>query len=149
MNQNNPEVQRWIARKFSRYPMRLREMASATSCFQLHTGPRCIFGEVTISAIPFKAFSFASCVVWPAGGNYEECVLDGILDVLVSADFHPVWGVKFTLEKIGWHPVDSVPMGYYFAARDATRKILRLDEENRNVMQETLCKKMANEPKPR
>ncbi len=32
------------------------------------------------------------------------------------------------------HPSgDSVPMGYYFAAREATRKILRLDERNRNV----------------
>jgi hypothetical protein len=52
------------------------------------------------------------------------------MDVLVS-DFHPISGVRFTLENIGWD-VDSVPVGYYFAARDATRKILRLDENNRN-----------------
>lgn len=90
-----------------------------------------MFGEVTLSAVPFKTFAFASCVVWPAGGNYEECVLDGILDVLVSSDFHPICGVRFTLEKIEWNE-DSVPVGYYFAARDATRKILRSDENNRN-----------------
>ena len=112
--------------------MHLREMASATSSFQMNTGTRSVFGEVTLCAAPFKVFSFASRVVWPAGGNYEECILDGILDVLVSSDFHPICGVKFTLESIGWKEGVSVPVGYYFAAREATRKILRLDESNRN-----------------
>lgn len=132
MNQNNPEVQRWIARKFSRYSMGLRETVSVTSSFHEHTGVRCVFGEVTLSAAPSKTFGFVSRVAWPAGGNFEECVLDGILDVLMSADFHPICGAKFTLEKIGWNEVDSVPVGYYLAARDATRKILRLNEKVRN-----------------
>jgi len=106
-----------------------------TSSYRGRNGVRPVFGEVTLSAVPFKTFAFASCVTWPAGGNYEECVLDGIMDVLVSADFHPICGVKFTLENIGWNE-DSVPVGYYFAARDATRKILRLDEKDRNFVQE-------------
>ncbi len=111
--------------------MCLRETISATSSFRGHNGARPVFGEVTLSAAPSKTFSFAACVTWPAGGNYEECVLDGILDVLVSADFHPICGVRFTLENIGWNE-DSVPVGYYFAAREATRKILRLDENHKN-----------------
>ena len=113
--------------------MHLREMASVTSAFCEHNDSRPVFGEVTLSAAPFKIFSFASCVTWPAGGNYEECVLDGILDVLVSGDFHPICGVRFTLENIVWNE-DSVPVGYYFAARDATRKILRLDDDERNFV---------------
>ncbi len=133
MNQNTAEVQRWIARKLSRYPLRLRETASATCSCHKQTETRCIFGQVTLSAAPSKTFSFVSHVDWPAGVNYEECVMDGIFDVLISADFHPICGVKFTLEEIGWDPKDSVPAGYYFAAREATRKILRLDEKNRNV----------------
>ncbi len=131
MNQNNLEVQRWIARKFSRYPMGLREKTTATSSFRGRNGSRSVYGEVTLSAAPSRTFSFVSCVTWPAGGIYEECVLDGILDILVSADFHPICGVRFTLENIGWNE-DSVPVGYYFAARDAARKILRLDEDNKN-----------------
>ena len=111
--------------------MHLRKMASATSSFHRQVGPRFAFGAVTLSAVPFKTFSFTSCVVWPAGGNYEECVLDGILDILVSSDFHPICSVRFTLDEIGWNE-DSVPVGYYFAAREATRKILRLDEDDRN-----------------
>ena len=107
-------------------------MASVTSSFRGHNGVRPVFGEVTLSAAPFRTFAFASCVTWPVSGIYEECVLDGIMDVLVSADFHPICGVRFTLEKIGWEQ-DSVPVGYYFAARDAARKILRLDEKDRNV----------------
>jgi hypothetical protein len=130
VNQNSPEIQRWMARKFSRRQMHLRETISVTSSYRGHNGVRPVFGEVTLSAAPFKTFVFASCVTWPSGGNYEECVLDGIMDILVS-DFHPISGVRFTLENIGWAK-DSVPVGYYFAARDATRKILRLDENNRN-----------------
>ena len=133
MNQHSPELQRWMARKFSRRQMHLRELASVTSTFRGHNGSRPVFGEVMLSAAPSKTFSFASCVTWPAGGNYEECVLDGILDVLVASDFHPICGVRFTLENIGWNE-DSVPMGYYFAAREAARKILRLDGDERNVV---------------
>ncbi len=132
MNQNTAEVQRWIARKLSRYPLHLRETASATGSCHMQTKDRCIFGEVTLSAVPSKTFSFVSRVVWPAGVNYEECVIDGIFDVLISSDLHPICGVKFTLEEIGWDQNDSVPMGYYFAAREAARKILRLDENNKN-----------------
>ena len=111
--------------------MCLREMTSTTFAFHGHNGVRPVFGEVTLSAAPSRTFSFASCVAWPTGGNYEECVIDGIMDVLVSADFHPICGARFTLENIGWNE-DSIPVGYYFAAREATRKILRLDEQNRN-----------------
>ncbi|HMB22668.1 MAG: hypothetical protein ACM33V_08790 [Chloroflexota bacterium] len=122
-----------MARKFSRRQMHLRETVSVTSSFHGHNGSRPVFGEVTLSAASFKVFSFVSCVTWQVSGPYEECVLDGILDVLVSADFHPICGVRFTLENIGWNE-DSVPVGYYFAARDATRKILRLDEDERNFV---------------
>jgi hypothetical protein len=132
VKQNTVDVQRWIARKFSRRQMHLREPVSVTASFRGQIGARCGFGQVTLSAAPSRTFSFASRVTWPASSNYEECILDAILDVLVSSDFHPICGVKFTLEEIGWDEHDSVPAGYYFAARDATRKILRLDEENKN-----------------
>jgi hypothetical protein len=125
VNQNSPEVQRWLARKFSRRQMHLRETISVTSSYRGHNGVRPVFGEVTLSAAPCKTFAFASCVTWPVNGIYEECVLDGIMDVLVSADFHPICGVRFTLENIGWDK-DSVPVGYYFAARDAARKTVML-----------------------
>src|SRR6266498_4691454 len=132
MNEISNEIQQWITRKFSRRQARLREAAIATYTYRKYPSPRIIFGEVTLSANPSDTFSFTSKVTWPEHDNCEDLVVDGILDVLISSDFYPVVGANFTLEKIGWHEIESVPVAYYFAAREATKQILRLDDKNRN-----------------
>lgn len=72
-------------------------------------------------------------MIWPENCNYDTLVLDGILDMLISFDFYPLLGVTFVLQTIGWDNVESVPVGYYYAAKEATRHILWLDETRRNV----------------
>jgi hypothetical protein len=49
-------------------------------------------------------------------------------------EHRPVLGAQFTLESIEWHEINSVPIGYYYAAKEAARKILRLAESPGNVV---------------
>ena len=72
----------WLDRKIKARRRRLRVSASATDTFRRHVGPRNLFGQVTLSAVPASEFSYVSRVTWPVGEQvqlYEDCVLDGIL----------------------------------------------------------------------
>lgn len=131
VNEKTAEIQQWIARKLSRTQGCLREAATSTFIYRPLGLDK--YGEVTISAHPSEFFSFTSKASWPDNENYEQFVADGILDTLISFEFYPVLGASFTLEKIGWHEIESVPIAYYYAAREATKEILKLNDRNRNV----------------
>jgi hypothetical protein len=117
----------WLERKL-RAPRRgLREPAEATEEFRRHTGPRFLFGQLTLSAVPAREFIYTSRVTWPTSEQaqlFEDCVLDGILDVLVIEQTYPVLGIAVTLERITWNEVDSCALAYGMAARQAMRRII-------------------------
>ena len=117
----------WLDRKIRGRRFRLREPAHATETFQRITGPRCLFGQVTLSAVPANEFSYSSRVSWPAGEQvqlYEDSVLEGILDVIIVQRPEPVLGISVTLEQIKWHEVDSCALAYRMAAQQAIQQIL-------------------------
>jgi hypothetical protein len=92
-----------------------------------------MFGEVTLSARPARSFAFSSQAIWPEGENCDALVLDGILDVLIPFRLTPVLGGEFVLQAVRWHDVDSAPMGYYWAAKEATNRILHIDGRRWNI----------------
>src|SRR4051794_4666318 len=95
----------WLERKIRARRFRLRVPSRATETFRRHTGPRCLFGQVTLSAVPAVEFSYSSRVSWPAREQvqlYEDCVLEGILDVVIVQRNEPVLGIAVTLEEIAW-----------------------------------------------
>ena len=117
----------WLERKIRGERRRLLQPARAVSEFRRHTGGRTVFGHVTLSATPATEFSYTSRVTWPAGERvqlYEDCVLDGILDVIIVQHTFPVLGLAVTLEEISWHEIDSCALGYGMAARQAIERIL-------------------------
>ena len=121
------QLQDWLDRKIGARRRRLRVPASATDSFHRHTGPRTLFGQVTLSAIPATEFSYSSRVTWPAGEQvqlYEDCVLDGILEVLIVQQAEPVLGVAVPLEEIAWHEVDSCALAYRMAAQQTMKLVL-------------------------
>ena len=86
----------WLERKLRAPLRRLREPMKATEEFRPHTGPRYLFGKVTLSATPAAVFGYTSHVRWPTAEQtqlFEDCVLDGILDVLVIEQTYAVLGV--------------------------------------------------------
>jgi hypothetical protein len=92
-----------------------------------------MYGEVSLSATPAPTFAFKSLVKWPIPENWDSLVLQGVLDVLVSYDLRPVLGVEIVLTEIGWHDVESVPIAYYWAAKEATAKLLEPAGDGWNI----------------
>ena len=126
------ELQQWIERKRARRYAYLAQPITLTHIYRFHTGPRYIYGALTLAAQPADTFVFRSLVRWP-DDTYDSSVLDGVLDVLVAFDMHPLLGATFVLQAIEWHDVESAAVGYYRAAKEATRQILRLDSDVPNV----------------
>src|SRR5207249_11436772 len=98
-------------------------------------GPRGQFAVVVLWGEPAPAFAFESLAKWPEPAcDYTLAVLDGILDELFATDLvHVVANVRFTLESIQWHDVDSSAVAFYHAARGAVREILGRDQFHSNI----------------
>ncbi|HXT10655.1 MAG TPA: hypothetical protein VN873_03765 [Candidatus Angelobacter sp.] len=117
----------WLDCKIRSHRYRLRVPARAAETFRRHTGPRYVFGQVTLSAVPAEGLGYSSRVTWPAGEQvqlYEDCVLEGILDAIILQPIEPVLGIAVTLEEIAWHEVDSCAGAYHMAAQQAMQQIL-------------------------
>lgn len=125
----------WLERKLDRHFLVLGTPRTITEKYNRHTGPRFIYGELTLSAIPAPTFGFSSKVTWPSDeDNYDVCVLEGIIDTLLCAGAPYILGATFVLEQIKWHEVDSCGNGYYHAARQATEKIIGKGELSGNYV---------------
>ncbi len=123
----------WLDRKLDRDIFLLREPRSVSEKYLRITGPRCLYGEIVLRAAPSQTFEFKSEVTWPyPGDNYDNYVLEGILDTLLSDNLRYVLGASFVLEQIKWHEVDSCAIAYYHAARQATEKILGRGKPSEN-----------------
>ena len=125
----------WLARKRERPQLSTREKRSARFKFTRALGPRGQFAVVYLRGEPATEFTFTSVAEW-SGPNcdYTIAVLDGILDELFAVDLgHVPARVKFTLERIEWHDVDSCAVAFYRAARGAVREILGRDQYPGNI----------------
>jgi hypothetical protein len=130
----NNEFQQWLDRKLSRPFSYLKESKTVKYSYHKIFGPTTRTAEVVLTGKPAEKFSFTSQVNWPETPDAcNECVLEGILDILISSDFNPTLGVSFILEDIRWHEIESAPFAFYHAAREATKQILWIDEKQRNA----------------
>jgi hypothetical protein len=125
----------WLARKSSLTQISIRENRSARFRFMRALGPRGQFAVVYLLGEPAEEFGFTSIADWPSSEcDYTTAVLDGILDELFATDLgHIPARVKFTLERIEWHDVDSCAVAFYNAARGAVRDILGRDWYSDNI----------------
>jgi hypothetical protein len=125
----------WLSRKRGRPQLPIREMRTALFQFTRALGLRGQYAVVHMRGEPASEFSFTSVAEWPEPRcDYTVAVLDGILDELLAMDLgHVPALVKFTLEKIEWHDVDSSAVAFYHAARGAVREILGRDQYPGNI----------------
>ena len=125
----------WLSRKQKRPHLSIREKRASRFNFTRALGPRGQFAVVYMRGEPAAEFAFTSVAEWPGPKfDYTLAVLDGILDELFAVDLeHVAARVKFTLEKIEWHDVDSSAVAFYHAARGAVREILGRDQYPGNI----------------
>jgi hypothetical protein len=117
------DVEQWFKRKMSLGAAPLLGMSTVTYEYDRIVGPRSIYGKVVLAIEPADTFLYKSSARWPED-NYDPWVIDGILDALFSTQHKPLIGARFELKEIDWHPVNSAPIAYYWAARNAVTGVL-------------------------
>ena len=92
-----------------------------------HLGPRWEFARLQVSVEPAPDFEVVDGI--PADEEarqqgYFDWAIFGLLDVLMVAESTPLKNIRITLEKVEYHAVDSSPVAFRHAGRDAGRKII-------------------------
>lgn len=125
-------VNKWYSEKVSDEILAIINKVEVNEKYQVHTGGRTIFGELSLVAEPSDKFSFKNQVTWPDekfSEMYDKMILHGLLDVLFGHTEKPILGMSIVLKEIGWDEIDSCPIGYYHAAKKAAHKILHPEKD--------------------
>lgn len=92
-----------------------------------HLGPRWEFARLQVSVEAAPRFEVIDAVPGKKESthpNYLDWAVFGLLDVLMVAESAPLKNIRITLETLEDHAVDSSPMAFRHAGRDAGRKII-------------------------
>jgi hypothetical protein len=92
-------------------------------------GPRAEFAKVQLTVHPSDSFEVIDRVAERSdleklGVGWPDCAIFGLLDVLMFAEFGPLFNVRVVLEEVWYHEVDSSWLAFRHAGRDAGRKII-------------------------
>lgn len=94
-----------------------------------HAGAHWEFARIQVLVEPASAFEVIDAV--PEGAElaryrFPDWAVFGLLDVfMLHEPAAPIRNVRITLEKAEYSPVDSYPIAFRNAGRDAGRKIVR------------------------
>jgi hypothetical protein len=105
----------------------LKSKVTVTGERNQHLGPRWDFAKVQVSIEPASQFEVVDAVAANEEARQEgylDWAVFGLLDVLLVAESAPLKNIRITLESIETHAVDSSPMAFRHAGRDAGRKII-------------------------
>ena len=129
----------WFADRPRPNSVRLKQGISVTGRRVKQFGPRSEFGIVEITVDPAEEFSVVDNVPWrnaleALGVVWPQCVVFGVLDVLMSAEFGPLYKIRITLDDAAYHDVDSSENAFREAGRDAGRKIIEAANRGRLIL---------------
>ena len=62
-----------------------------------------------------------------------QCVVFGMLDVVMLAEFGPLYKIRITLDDAAYHEVDSSENAFREAGRNAGRKIIETATRDRLI----------------
>jgi hypothetical protein len=92
-----------------------------------HLGPRWEFAKVEVSVEPAEGFEVVNNVSITdelKGLSFPDCVICGLLDVLMVEESAPLARIRLTLNDAVWSATDTSAMAFRQAGRDAGRKII-------------------------
>lgn len=108
-------------------PLPIRSRITVTGERNQHLGPRWEFAKVRVSVEPAPSFEVVDAV--PDNEElrqlgYLDWAVLGLLDVLMVAESAPLISLRVILMNAEHHRVDSSPMAFRHAGRDAGRQII-------------------------
>ena len=107
--------------------LKLKSKITVTGERNQHLGPRWEFAKVQVSVEPASRFEVVDAVLANDEARQEgylDWAIFGLLDVLLVADPSPLKNIRVTIESVEHHAVDTSPMAFRRAGRDAGRKIM-------------------------
>jgi hypothetical protein len=127
-------MHRWATRKAAQRVLTICEPRVCDVTYE-RPGGASSYARVVISAAPSRSFSFRSIAQWPTVDNYDDYVLDALLDELFATSVSSNYsGIAFELQEIGWDDVRSSATAFYLATRSAVREVLGGERgDNRNL----------------
>ena len=92
-------------------------------------GVKSEYGRVQLTVRPAEDFEVVDLVAEKSeletlGVGWPDCVIFGLLDVLMNGDSGPLRNVRVVLEQVWYHDVDSTCNAFRNAGRDAGRRII-------------------------
>jgi hypothetical protein len=103
-----------------------------------HIGPRSEFARVESTVEPAEELSVVDNVpcrkeLEALGVGWPQCFVFGILDILMFAEFGPLYKIRINLDDAAYHDVDSSENGFREAGRDAGRNIIEMAKRDRLI----------------
>lgn len=119
----------WIANLRQRNSVRLTQAITVVGHREKHFGPRSEFARVVITISPAEELDVVDNVRYrkeleALGVAWPQCVVFGLLDVVMFAEFGPLYKIRVTLDDAAYHEVDSSENAFREAGRDAGRKAI-------------------------
>jgi len=94
-----------------------------------HTGPGLWYAAVDLTFIPSDKFEIEDKSTPQVrdhkdGLRWYEQIVFGVLDVMLTRPTMPIWNFRLIISNIDYDEIESNPMAFRLAARDAALKIL-------------------------
>jgi Elongation factor G, domain IV len=132
----------WIANLQQCKSVRLTQAVLVVGHREKHFGPRSEFARVVMTISPAEELDVVDKVpcreeLEGLGVSWPRCVVFGLLDVIMFAEFGPLHKVRITLDDAAYHEVDSSEKAFREAGRDAGRKLVEAVMRDRLIRFDT------------
>jgi len=128
----------WIANLRQRNSVRLTQAITVVGQREKHFGPRSEFARVVLTISPAEELDVVDNVRYrkeleALGVAWPQCVVFGLLDVVMFTEFGPLYKIRITLDDAAYHEVDSSENAFREAGRDAGRKAIETVTRDRLI----------------
>jgi len=134
----NSYLDRWTASLLLPASARLTQGISVVGHRETHFEPRSEFARVVMTVNPAEEFDVVDNVACrkeleALGVAWPMCVVFGLLDVVMFAEFGPLYKMRVTLDDAAYHHIDSSENAFREAGRDAGRNVIEVAKRDRLI----------------
>jgi translation elongation factor EF-G len=128
----------WIANLRQRTSVRLAQALTVVGHREKHFGPRSEFARIVMTISPSEELEVIDNVACrkeleALGVAWPQCVVFGLLDMVLFAEFGPLYKIRITLDDAAYHEVDTSENAFREAGRDAGHNVIETARRDRLI----------------
>ena len=128
----------WIGNLRQRNSVRLTQAITVVGHREKPFGPHSEFAKVVMTISPAEELDVVDNVPYrkeleSLGVAWPQCVVFGLLDVLMFAEFGCLYKIRITLDDAVYHEIDSSERAFREAGRDAGRHVIQTVTRDRLI----------------